>query len=135
MAKNETDKDKKVKKHFFREFKAELKKVIWLTPKQLVNNTTAVLAIVLITGAIVIALDMAFEAIDNHVITNLQQQVESKFAQEEEKDNSGDSEEQNNSTENNENEETPEGENTEGEENSTNVDVTEVEENSDENQE
>ena len=41
-------KENKTKKHFLKDFKAELKKVIWPTPKQLVNNTSAVLAIVLI---------------------------------------------------------------------------------------
>ena len=34
MAKNESKNDNKVKKHFFKDFKAELKKVIWPTPKQ-----------------------------------------------------------------------------------------------------
>ena len=31
-------KEKKENKHFFKDFKAELKRVIWPTPKQLVNN-------------------------------------------------------------------------------------------------
>ena len=39
MAKKESKTENKVKKHFFKDFKAELKKVIWPTPKQLVNNT------------------------------------------------------------------------------------------------
>ena len=30
-------KETKNKKHFFKDFKAELKKVIWPTPKQLIN--------------------------------------------------------------------------------------------------
>jgi len=42
MAKKESKNENKVKKHFFKDFKAELKKVIWPTPKQLVNNTVAV---------------------------------------------------------------------------------------------
>ena len=50
MAKKESKNENKVKKHFFKDFKAELKKVIWPTPKQLVNNTIAVVTIVLITG-------------------------------------------------------------------------------------
>ena len=41
-------KEKKENKHFFKDFKAELKRVIWPTPKQLVNNTVAVIVIVLI---------------------------------------------------------------------------------------
>ena len=47
MAKEEK-KLKKENKHFFKDFKGELKKVIWPTPKQLVNNTIAVVTIVLI---------------------------------------------------------------------------------------
>ena len=39
MAKKESKNENKIKKHFFKDFKAELKKVIWPTPKQLVNNT------------------------------------------------------------------------------------------------
>ena len=54
-------KNKKEKKHFFKDFKAELKKVIWPTPKQLVNNTIAVITIVLITAVIVFVLDVVFE--------------------------------------------------------------------------
>ena len=53
-------KENKAKKHFFKDFKAELKKVIWPTPKQLANNTTAVVAIVLLTAIIVFALDVVF---------------------------------------------------------------------------
>ena len=52
-ANKETNKNKK---SFFKSFKTKLKKVVWPTPKQLVNNTAAVIAIVLITalaGAIV----------------------------------------------------------------------------------
>ena len=61
MAKNEN----KSNKHFFKDFKAELKKVIWPTPKQLVNNTTAVVTIVLITAAIVFVLDLGFDMKQN----------------------------------------------------------------------
>ena len=58
MAKDENKKNKNVKKEnkkFFKNFKAELKKVVWPTPKQLANNTIAVITIVLITTAIVFA--------------------------------------------------------------------------------
>ena len=60
MAKNENKNDNKVKKNFFKDFKAELKRVIWPTPKQLLNNTTAVVTIVIITAIIVFALDAVF---------------------------------------------------------------------------
>ena len=48
-------------KGFFKEFRAELKKVVWPTPKQLVNNTSVVIGMILITAAIVFCLDVAFD--------------------------------------------------------------------------
>ena len=51
----------KNKKHFFKDMKTELKKVNWLTPKQLLNNTTAVVVMVVIVAAIVFVLDLTFE--------------------------------------------------------------------------
>ena len=71
MAKKESKNENKVKKHFFKDFKAELKRVIWPTPKQLVNNTVAVVTIVLITGVIVFALDFAFESINTFGVNKL----------------------------------------------------------------
>ena len=71
-------KDAKNNKHFFKDFKAELKKVIWPTPKQLVNNTVAVITIVLITGIIVFALDLTFETMNTYGIDKLKQVVDSK---------------------------------------------------------
>ena len=71
-------KSKKDKKHFFKDFKAELKKVIWPTPQQLVNNTVAVITIVLITAAIVFVLDFAFEKMNTFGINKLKAKVESK---------------------------------------------------------
>ena len=71
-------KSKKDKKHFFKDFKAELKKVIWPTPKQLINNTIAVITIVLITAVIVFVLDVAFEKMNTFGINKLKAKVESK---------------------------------------------------------
>ena len=71
-------KNKKEKKHFFKDFKAELKKVIWPTPKQLVNNTVAVVTIVLITAIIVFVLDFAFEKMNTYGINKLKEIVDSK---------------------------------------------------------
>lgn len=84
MAKNESKNENKVKKHFFKDFKAELKKVIWPTPKQLVNNTVAVVTIVLITAVIVFALDAVFDLGNKYGITKLQSIVDEKFNSEEE---------------------------------------------------
>ena len=64
-------KETKNKKHFFKDFKAELKKVIWPTPKQLINSTIAVIVIVLITSAIVFVLDLAFDGMNNYGINKI----------------------------------------------------------------
>ena len=70
MAKEVKNK-KESNRHFFKDFKAELKKVIWPTPKQVANNTTAVITIVLITAIIVFVLDLAFEKLNTHGIDRL----------------------------------------------------------------
>ena len=79
MAKKESKTENKVKKHFFKDFKAELKKVIWPTPKQLVNNTVAVVTIVLITAAIVFVLDVVFDMGNKYGISRLQNVVNEQF--------------------------------------------------------
>ena len=81
MPKDVTNKEKKEKKHFFRDFKAELKKVIWPTPKQLVNNTVAVITIVLITALVVFALDVVFETMNKYGVNKLKEVVESRNEQ------------------------------------------------------
>ena len=70
-------KEKKENKHFFKDFKAELKRVIWPTPKQLVNNTIAVIVIVLITAAIVFVLDLVFEFANKQGVNRIKKFVES----------------------------------------------------------
>ena len=70
-------KEKKENKHFFKDFKAELKRVIWPTPKQLVNNTVAVIVIVIITSVIVFALDLIFEIVNKQGINRVKDFVES----------------------------------------------------------
>lgn len=65
------EKEKKEKSHFFKDFKVELKKVIWPAPKQVVNNTTAVVVIVLITALIVFVLDLTFETLNTHGVNRL----------------------------------------------------------------
>ena len=73
-------KENKTNKHFLKDFKAELKKVIWPTPKQLVNNTSAVLAIVLITAVIVFVLDVVFDLGNKYGISHLQSIVKDKYS-------------------------------------------------------
>ncbi len=70
-------KDNKEKKHFFKDVKTELKRVIWPAPKQLVNNTVAVITIVLITAIIVFVLDLAFESMNKFGIDNIKNVVQS----------------------------------------------------------
>ena len=68
--------NRKEKKHFLKDFKAELKKVIWPTPKQLVNNTVAVITIVLLIAIIVFVLDFTFEKMNTFGINKLKSMVE-----------------------------------------------------------
>ena len=82
MAKETNKKQNKEKKHFIKDFKAELKRVIWPTAKQLTNNTVAVITIVIITAIIVFALDFTFEKINEYGIEQLKSVVESKDTEE-----------------------------------------------------
>ena len=74
--KQDNKKQNKDKKHFMKDFKAELKRVIWPTPKQLFNNTVAVITVVLITAVIVFVLDLAFESINTYGIDKIKQIVD-----------------------------------------------------------
>ena len=85
------NKVKKEKKHFFRDFKAELKRLIWPTPKQLINNTIAVITIVLITAAVVFALDFVFENMNKYGINKIKEVVESHKQEETEEEEANDS--------------------------------------------
>ena len=65
-AESKADKKKKEKKKrknpiakWFREMRSELKKVVWPTRKQIVNNTIIVLVIVVISSAVVWVVDEA----------------------------------------------------------------------------
>ena len=69
------DKTTKNKKSFAKDFKAELKKVIWPTSKQLVNSTGAVIAIVATIVIFTFALDVVFEAINTHGINAIKDAV------------------------------------------------------------
>ena len=75
-ANKKQDNKKQNKKSFGKDFKAELKRVIWPTPKQLLNNTVAVITVVLITAAIVFVLDFAFESMNKYGIEKLKEMVD-----------------------------------------------------------
>lgn len=81
---------KKEKRHFLKDVKAELKKVIWPTPKQLLNNTLAVIASVIIVGVIVFLLDLCFEKINTFGIEKLKTIVQSSQNEEAENATSDD---------------------------------------------
>ena len=75
MPKKEEKQVNKNKTTFIKGMKAELKKVIWPTPKQLFNNTAAVLVIMLITAIIVFVLDFAFEGINKYGLDKIKQSI------------------------------------------------------------
>ena len=75
MAKKEKNANKE-NKHFFKDFKAEIKKVIWPTSKQLVNTTIAIITMVIVVSALVFGLDLAFDAMNKYGLTKLQETVQ-----------------------------------------------------------
>ena len=52
-------------KGFFKGVQGELKKVVWPTKKQLINNTVMVIALVLAFAIIVLGFDMILEKLDS----------------------------------------------------------------------
>ena len=81
MAKEKESKVKNENKHFMKDVKAELKKVVWPTSKQMVNNVTAVVVIVLVTAAIVFCLDFVFGAMNKYGVDKLKEQVQKNQTQ------------------------------------------------------
>lgn len=51
-------------KGFFKGVKSELKKVVWPTKKQLINNTALVLVLIVALAAIILGFDMILELVD-----------------------------------------------------------------------
>lgn len=100
MAKKEK-KEAKQRNNYFKEMKAELKKVVWPTPKELVNNTIAVIAFVLIIAIIVFVIDFCFDGLNKYGITRLQEKVQFSFQSTDDSNNV--SENQNETSENTEN--------------------------------
>ena len=81
MAKEKESKVKNENKHFMKDVRAELKKVVWPTSKQMVNNVTAVIVIVLVTAAIVFCLDFVFGAMNKYGVDKLKEQVQKNQSQ------------------------------------------------------
>ena len=102
MAKKEV-KNNKDKTSFTKSFKAELKKVIWPTPKQLFNNTVAVLAIALITTLIVFVLDITFESINKYGVNKVKEAISNSSVQNSTENTEANSTDNTTSVENNDN--------------------------------
>ena len=81
MAKEKESKVKNENKHFFKDVKAELKRVVWPTSKQMVSNVTAVITIVLVTAAITFCLDFVFESMNRYGINKIKENVQPKQEQ------------------------------------------------------
>ena len=114
MAKKEKKDNNKQKRHYFKDMKAELKKVIWPTAKQTANNTVAVVVFTLAIALIVFVLDLVFDFANKNGVVALQEKVKSSYSA------SNTTEESTN--ENTASEEGSETENS-AEENATNVEV------------
>ena len=54
---------------WFREMRSELKKVVWPTPKQIVNNTFVALTVMMCAAVVIWALDVAAGEIFMAIIT------------------------------------------------------------------
>ena len=92
MAKKEKDVNKNQKGHFFKDMKAELKKVIWPTPKQTANNTLAVIGFTLAIAIVVFVLDICFDAINKNGVVALQEKIKSSYSVSNTTENTSDAE-------------------------------------------
>ena len=81
MAKNEKDVKKQKNSSYFKEMKAELKKVVWPTPKELFDNTVAVIAFVLIIAIIVFVSDICFDSLNKYGIRKYRKHRKSRRKQ------------------------------------------------------
>lgn len=52
-------------KGFLKDMRSELKKVVWPTKKQIVNNTLWVVILVIVVAAVVLCVDLVLEKIDS----------------------------------------------------------------------
>ena len=129
MAKEKESKVKNDNKHFMKDVKTELKKVVWPTSKQMVNNVTAVLVIVLVTAAIVFCLDFVFGAMNKYGVEKIKEHVQSNNQSQSQNVDNNDSNKENVSDENNEesnaDEQNVDSENNENDGNADNTQVNE----------
>ena len=52
---------------FFKGIKAELKKVVWPTRKQLINNTVLVILLIVAFAIIILGFDVILDFVDNKI--------------------------------------------------------------------
>ena len=126
---NKEKKENKQKSRFFKDMKAELKKVIWPTAKQTANNTIAVIAFTLVIALIVFVLDVVFDFANKKGVVALQEKVKSSYNVNDATEQSA--EENAKSEENSESQQSQDSENS-TEENATNVEAEVKSENSEE---
>ena len=72
----ESKKNIKDKKSFGKDFRAELKRVVWPTPAELAKSTLAVIAIVVVIVVIVFCLDFVFESMNKYGVDKLKNTVQ-----------------------------------------------------------
>ena len=124
MAKKEVKKDNQAKNSYFKDMKAELKKVIWPTPKQLVSNTAAEIVFTVIIAVIVFVLDLCFDSLHKNAVTPLQEKIQTSYSEKHKEENTT-----SNETSNDENNtDTTDSKNTES--NTTNTETENTVENS-----
>ena len=82
MAKKEKEAkiNNKQKRHYFKDMKAELKKVIWPTAKQTANNTVAVIVFTLAIAIIVFVLDVVFDFANKKGVVALQEKIKTSYS-------------------------------------------------------
>ena len=72
----EEKKKSKDKKSFGKDFKSELKKVVWPKPAELFKSTLAVIVIVILITVIVFCLDFVFESMNKYGVDKLKNLVQ-----------------------------------------------------------
>lgn len=77
---NKEKNENKQKRRFFKDMKAELKKVIWPNAKQTANNTIAVIAFTIAIAVIVFVLDVVFDFANKKGVVALQEKVKSSYS-------------------------------------------------------
>jgi preprotein translocase subunit SecE len=77
MAKNDKAKKDNQINSFLKGVKVELKKVVWPTRKQLINNTMLVLILVLAFAVIILGFDMVVDFLDTKLWNIIREKIAS----------------------------------------------------------